>query len=318
VFSLYFCSEQREATGTAAGFFARNQYLFSQTEKGAEGMEFSLNEGAFLRNAGPPFLVSGKSLASLVDITGENRGLLTYKIEEGDTLNSLAEKFNISVETILWANNLSKNSQLKPGQELVILPVSGLLHLVKPGDTLSGLATAYKVEISKIIEVNGLSDSDDILAGDMLIIPGAKKPKTVFAAAPQVFLSNNFFICPLPAPCRLTQGLHWYNAVDFSNKRCGDAVFAAAGGRVQRVGADSISGNYVKIEHPNGAITFYGHLSKTAVSAGVNVSQGQIIGFVGHTGLTYPKGEAGCHLHFDVRFARNPFAAFPVGTEFVK
>jgi murein DD-endopeptidase MepM/ murein hydrolase activator NlpD len=57
-----------------------------------------------------------------------------------------------------------------------------------------------------------------------------------------------------------------------------------------------------------GISTFYGHLSAINVKVGQDVSQGQIIGYVGHTGYTIPAGPAGCHVHFEVRGARNPFA----------
>jgi murein DD-endopeptidase MepM/ murein hydrolase activator NlpD len=112
----------------------------------------------------------------------------------------------------------------------------------------------------------------------------------------------------------VTQGAHWFNAVDFANGNCGDPVFAAAGGEVQKVSYGTNSGNYVKIVHPNGAITTYGHLAKTMVAVGEKVSQGQIIGQIGYTGYTIPKGPEGCHLHFDVMFAENPFARLAVGS----
>ncbi|MEK9153617.1 MAG: M23 family metallopeptidase, partial [Patescibacteria group bacterium] len=104
-----------------------------------------------------------------------------------------------------------------------------------------------------------------------------------------------------------TQGVDWFKGVDFSNGSCGGPVVAAAAGTAQKLGVDSVSGNYISIIHTNGVVTYYGHLSKFAVKAGQKVDQGQIIGYIGHTGLTIPAGEAGCHVHFDVRFAVNPF-----------
>ena len=72
------------------------------------------------------------------------------------------------------------------------------------------------------------------------------------------------------------------------------------------------------ILHPNGVVTYYGHLSKIIVSQGAKVYQGQIIGYMGYSGRTIPAGPAGCHLHFDVRFAQNPFSQFSKGTQFGK
>lgn len=230
-----------------------------------------------------------------------------YTVLEGDTPSSIAGKFGISLNTVLWANNLSKNSSLKQGQELVILPVSGTLHMVRPGETASGVAATYKVKSRDIAEFNGLALESDIFAGDLLIIPNGIMP----SRAPRSSLipvANSYFIYPIPAPHRITQGLHSFNAVDLSNGSCGDPVFASAGGTVQRTGSTSIGGKYVRVLHPNGVVTYYGHLSSIVAAAGASVMQGQIIGYIGYTGYTVPKGPDGCHVHFEVRGAVNPFA----------
>jgi len=309
----FFCFfDQERQILPEKNYFVQSHYLFPKTEEITD-FDFNVSEEAFLSSGGPPFLFSGRSLASF-----RNPSLVqevtNYIAAQGDTVSSLAAQFSISEETILWANNLSKSSTLKPGEKLVILPVSGALHIVGPGDTLSAISLAYEADSEDIIEINGLSEDGAIFAGDMLIIPGGIKPKKSFNYA-QVLLPGNYFICPIPAPCKVTQGLHWYNALDFSNGQCGEPVFAAAGGAVQRTGYGNVSGNYVRVEHSNGVVTFYGHLSKFTVSAGQKVSQGQVLGYVGYTGQTIPAGPTGCHLHFDVRFAVNPFAAFGAGAE---
>jgi len=53
-------------------------------------------------------------------------------------------------------------------------------------------------------------------------------------------------------------------------------------------------------------VTLYGHLSVITVKNGGSVNVGEIIGYIGNTGRT--RGQTGCHLHFEVRGARNPFA----------
>lgn len=267
-------------------------------------------EGNTLFNISCSQIVSSKTLGSIIS-SEENpskKEIIEYIVKEGDTLFSIAQKFNISVETILWANDISKNSVIKPGQKLTILPTSGVLHLVKKGETLSEISELYGVDIKKIYEFNSIEEGGKIYVGDLLIIPGGKpivKETNTYSFIP---LSSSFFICPILEPCRITQGLHWYNAIDLSHGTCGDPVLAAAGGTVQKIGYDRIGGNYIRILHPNGVITFYGHLSKIIVSSGQKVSQGQIIGYIGHTGYTIPAGVNGCHLHFEVRGAKNPFA----------
>jgi murein DD-endopeptidase MepM/ murein hydrolase activator NlpD len=259
--------------------------------------------------ATPPLAVTPRVLGAIVgqldtDLKPE---VTRYLVEEGDTLTSLAEKFGVSVETIAWANDLKVSSGVKPGQELIILPVSGALHLVRPNDTLSEIASWYQGNAQDIVDFNGLASSQSLFAGDILIIPNGKMPK-VLPQGRLTPLANSFFIYPIGGNHRITQGLHAFNAVDFSNAVCGESVYAAAGGTVQRTGYTNVGGNYVRVLHPNGVVTYYGHFSSILTNPGAKVLQGQLIGYSGHTGYTIPRGPAGCHLHFEVRGAANPFA----------
>lgn len=274
-----------------------------------ETPELVLLEKTGLVPVTPPVTVTPRVLGAImgpvdVDIRPE---VTRYSVEEGDTLKSIAEKFNISLNTLLWANDLTASSKIKKEQELVVLPVSGVLHLVRQNDTVSEIASWYKADAQEIIDFNKLSSADEVFAGDLLIIPNG----TMRTNLPQGRLTpvaNSYFIYPIPAPYRVTQGLHPYNAIDFSNGSCGESIYAAAGGTVQRTGYTSLGGNYVRILHPNGVVTYYGHLSSILVAPGARVLQGQVIGYTGYTGYTIPKGPGGCHLHFEVRGAANPFA----------
>ena len=316
ILGVYFLLPSEKELSLRKESLNETQYLFPEPNDFTKIIDLNITESAFLEPAAPAFLVKGRILGSLSGVSGRKE-IQEYIVQAGDTLTSIAQKFGISLETLLWANNLKSTSIIKPGQKLIILPVSGILHIVREGETLSEIAQLYQAEIEEIVEFNELQDEGKIYVGDLLIIPGGKKPKQIKNYV-QVPLSQSYFICPIPAPCRITQGLHWYNAVDFSNGKCGEPVFAAAGGEVQRTGYGRISGYYVRLLHPNGVVTFYGHLSKITVRPGERVYQGQIIGYTGYTGLTIPRGPAGCHLHFDVRFAKNPFARYPVGTELGK
>ncbi len=310
---FFFISQDQESFSLKRDVLDKTQYLFAESKDFGRALDLNITSNTVLEPVAPAFLVSGKVLGALGEVP-EKKEVEEYVVLKGDNLTSIAEKFGISLETLLWANNLSSNSLLKIGQKLVILPVSGILHIVREGDTLGEIAQIYQADMEALIEFNMLIDEARIYAGDFLIIPGGKKPKNLQKYV-QVPLSQSYFICPIPSLCRITQGLHWFNAVDFGNGGCGEPVFAAAGGQVQRTGYFNISGYYVRILHANGVVTFYGHLSRIAVSPGQKVYQGQIVGYVGHSGLTVPRGSAGCHLHFDVRFAKNPFASYPAGTE---
>lgn len=304
------------STANLSNILDKTQYLSFNETLVAGNTGVSIIGENFLKQEGPPFLVEGKVLGA-AGVFSTKREIEEYIIENGDTLAGIAQKFEISLETLLWANDLSQNSVIQPGKKLVILPVSGVLHIIRERDTISELGQIYSAKSADIIEFNELSEEGDIYVGDILIIPDGKKP-AVYQRYSQVPIPGSYFICPIPSPCRITQGLHWFNAIDFSNGKCGDPVFAAAGGTIQRVGYGSVSGYYVRVLHPNGVVTFYGHLSRAIVVPGQTVYQGQIIGYVGYSGLTVPPGPAGCHLHFDVRFAKNPFSGYLVGTQFGK
>ena len=302
-------------TTATSGSFSQNflnSFVFQQDASVVFPEEALIEENSFLGFSSPVNIANHTFAAKTSGFISYNPEpeIKEYIVQKGDSISSIAKRFHVSVETILWSNNLSSQSIIKPGQKLVILPVSGVLHLVKKGDTISSIAKTYQADKEEILSFNHIEDEGKIYVGDLLIVPGGKMPKKTYASS-RVVNSNlpaTYFICPIPSPCRITQGLHWYNAVDFSNGKCGEPVYAVAGGTIQRTGYNKIAGNYIRILHPNGVITFYGHLSKILVNSGQKVSQGQIIGYTGYSGYTIPAGPRGCHLHFDVRGARNPFA----------
>lgn len=286
-----------------------------------ESPGFLLVENSSIRASTPPVMVTPQILGALVDgfeIQDVQKVIVEYIVEPGDTLSSITEQFNISLNTVLWANNLKQSSLLKVGQKLTIPPVSGAVYHVKSGDTVSAISQKYKAKAEEIISFNELSNESDIFVGDILIIPNGVMPQT---AVPSTYtltpLPSSYFICPIASPCRITQGLHWYNAVDFSHGTCGEPIYAAAGGIVLRVNLTNSAsrwayegaGNHLTILHPNGVVTFYGHLLASMVSPGDQVSQGQIIALMGGQPGTPGAGKStACHVHFGVSGARNPFA----------
>ena len=263
-----------------------------------------------------PASISAGTLGALTGLTGDlgldgGNNVKEYIVQEGDALSSIAENYNISLNSILWANEMSSKSTIKPNQKLVIPPVSGIIYHIKEGDTLSEIAEVYEGKTAEIIEFNDLSGEGDIYVGDILIIPNGEMPKktTYYASAKKVPVGSSYFIYPHAAGY-ISQGLHWYNAIDFAGQ-CGDPIVASAGGTVQRVeyGWNGGAGNYVRILHPNGVSTMYGHVQKALVFPGQKVSQGEIIALMGgKPGMAGAGISTGCHVHFDVRGAANPFA----------
>jgi len=296
-------------------------FMDRQIQRIVESPELTFIQKNSLAGISCSQIFSSKVLGALAG--GESpeggREITEYIVQPGDTLISIAAEFEISLNTILWANDLSKSSVIQPGQKLIILPTSGIIHHVKNGDTLSEIAENYKGKVDEIIAFNSLSDEANIYVGDILIIPDGVQPPPSYSSPSyvQIPVASSYFIAPVSSPYRITQGLHWYNAIDFANEgsSCGKPVFAAAGGEVQKVqyGYNLGAGNYVRIIHPNGLITHYGHLQKSLVVPGQKVSQGEMIGLIGYSGRTIPAGPSGCHLHFAVYSSQgspptNPFA----------
>lgn len=289
-----------------------SQNLFLGPEKTfpLESPDFLLIQENSLKASLPPTTFSPQVLGALVgygSLPETRKEILEYIVEEDDNPSLISQKFDIFLESLLWANDLNKNSIIRPGQKLVIPPVSGVIYHVKAGDTISEITKTYKGKVEEIIAFNELPSEGDIFIGDILVIPnGVMPPPPAVPSPTYVPLAQSLFICPIPlssnGKCWITQRLHWYNAVDFSNGKCGEPIYAAAGGKVLKVkyGYNKGAGNYVRILHFNGVVTHYGHLSKALVTPDQPVSQGDIIGLMGYSGYTIPSGPAGCHLHFDV------------------
>jgi len=254
-----------------------------------------------------------------------------YVVRPGDSIADIAKMFKVTTNTILWANDMKKGDKLKVGDTLIILPIDGVKHIVKKGDTIKNIAKTYSVETNDIYQYNGLDEESVLSIGDEIIVPGAEIKETPKKAVvtigakssisgnkniktggsiPNNYYSadnsgsaNGYFIKPVSGgSCRLTQGKHDRYAIDIGCPT-GTPIKASAAGRVifSKVGWNGAFGNLIIISHPNGTQTFYAHQSKLAVSVGEQVSQGQLIGYVGNTGRS-----TGPHIHFEVRGAKNP------------
>jgi len=111
---------------------------------------------------------------------------ISYTVQEGDTLSSIAASFGISLNTLLWANSLKEASLIRPGDDLTILPITGVLHRVKSGNTIGEIATYYKANTEKIIAFNDLPADGAIQIGQKLIIPDGQIPIPVYSRSTRV------------------------------------------------------------------------------------------------------------------------------------
>jgi len=270
-----------------------------------------VSDNALKPTVGPLRVMGG---ADFTEISSED--ISVYVVRKGDSLSQIADMFDVSVNTILWANDMKKSDKLKEGDLLFILPVSGVKHIVKKGQTLGSIAKLYKVDTLTITSFNGLSPDAKLAIGDELIIPDAQMPnddvpKKSAPSSPQIptytgALKNlsNYFINPVPELKRRSQNLHGpgNRGIDLAAPT-GTRILASAEGKVilARTGYNGGYGNMVIIQHPNGTKTLYGHMSKIYTKNGAQVAQGEVIGTVGSTGRS-----TGPHLHFEVFNAKNP------------
>ncbi|MBI5134581.1 MAG: peptidoglycan DD-metalloendopeptidase family protein [Candidatus Taylorbacteria bacterium] len=262
-------------------------------------------------------MVDGSALIQEVGVNGtqadlsESRStqISLYVVRQGDSLSQIAKMFGVSVNTIVWANNVK--GPIREGDELVILPISGVAHTVAKGDTIRSIATKYKADIDEILSYNDLKASDSLAVGAKLIIPDGEVKATPLVSSSATSavrsaggpLYKDYYLRPISGGSR-SQGLHGLNAVDLAAPT-GTPIYAAADGIVivaRSSGYNGGYGSYVVISHANGTQTLYAHMSKVSVSSGSPVGKGEVIGNVGNTGKS-----TGPHVHFEIRGAANPF-----------
>ena len=267
-----------------------------------------VNDTALMPEAGP----SG----TMADITSsDNNGHISvYVVHKGDTLSQIAKMFDVSVNTIVWNNDI-KSGLINEGQTLIILPITGVNHIVTKGETLQSIAKKYKGDVNEIMKYNNLSADSHLAIGDTVIIPDGEMATVPISTGSSKTTTSplrgaggpdfgQYYMRPVIGGY-LSQGLHGYNAVDLATNY-GSPIFAAAGGLVivaKEGGWNGGYGSYVVISHPNDTQTLYAHMSNVLSYEGQAVVKGQVIGYVGTTGKS-----TGPHVHFEVRGAKNPFA----------
>ena len=242
-------------------------------------------------------------------IAGRDR-IEYYQVESGDTLSTIANRFNLNLTTILWENKLTARSVLRLGQKLTILPTDGVTYLVKKGDTIEKIARTFRVPADGIASFNQLGT---IKPGQRIMVPGgqpiyvappAPKPSATPAPAfgtpkpnsPSATPSSSRLLWPT-VHRRITQYFNIrHTGADIADA-IGTPIYAAEDGVVTTAGWNKGGyGYYIVINHGAGMQTLYAHNSKLYVKAGDHVTRGQQIAEMGSTGRS-----TGPHLHFEVR-----------------
>lgn len=256
--------------------------------------------------------------------------VITYTVQTGDSLFSIADQFGLQPETILWGNFeiLEDNPHLlSTGQVLNILPTDGTYYRWNTGDSVTGVANFFGIDPEAILSYPGnnidltmtdaFTTSTGIDDGAWVIVPGGRRPLKDWGP-PAISRSNpasaryygdgycgsvyegaigtGTFIWPTTD--RSISGYNYsgiHPAVDIGGS-LGNAVFASDNGVVVFSGWSNYGYGYmVVIDHGNGWQTAYAHLSAVGVGCGQSVFQGGYIGALGSTG-----NSSGPHLHFEL------------------
>lgn len=252
--------------------------------------------------------------------TTQIRGeIITYTVQKGDTISTVARKFGISEETLRWENDLGEDDMLSVGDQLDILPLTGIAHKVQPGDTVYTLAEKYNSSAQKIVDwqFNDFASPETfaLVTGQILIIPDGIKPSEKPFIRPQTYIARGpvpvaggGFTYPVRGP--ISQGFAFYHPGIDITAPLNTPIVAAHSGTVVRVSVGTWDGGFgtnISISNGNGIETLYAHLNSVNVSVGQRVvGGGSIIGFNGSTGRS-----TGPHVHFEIRqngAIVNPFA----------
>jgi LysM repeat protein len=227
--------------------------------------------------------------------------VLTYSVQEGDTLWNIAVQFELDLDTLRWSNPaLERNPDLLPlGAELIIMPVPGVYHVVTAEDTLESIAAQYGVAETDIsgYPPNGLYPPYHLKVGRGLIVPFGRKGGSL----PQ---PNGAVTSTLAWPVIgvVTGGFEADHPAFDISAPYGSRVYAAAAGDVRYAGwGEDGFGYTVVVDHGQGLETLYIHLKEALVQAGAEVTRGDAIGEAGSAGHS-----SGPHVHFEVRLNGRP------------
>ncbi len=250
--------------------------------------------------------------------TGNRAGITEYKIKDGDTIGGIAERFGLTVNTLLWANSLSSSSYIRPGNTLKIPPASGVVYKVADGDTLDKIIEKYKGNKDETIRVNDIGSDGLVAVGtEIIIVDGTPPPpptptvtsyiasRSSGSSATATYQASNLpnYVTAgqfnYPVGCRGAMTTYWGHAGRGRDLPCpfGTPIYAATDGtvKVNSTGYGGGYGNSLNVYAAGGIMTRYAHMNAFAVSDGQSVSRGQVIGYVGMTGRT-----SGPHLHFEI------------------
>lgn len=179
-------SSRKEYVGFDASLIPPDSELNSATDPGTDA--FPEDEAIVIINNNS--LIASANFTESVDT--KRREVFVYEVKSGDTPSAIADSFGISTNTMLWANNLDLSSatKIKPGDKLVILPISGVRHVIKKGETVATITKKYSANKEEILAYNALKEGDALEVDSILIIPDGKMPAPPAPKRPKAVLAS--------------------------------------------------------------------------------------------------------------------------------
>jgi len=242
-------------------------------------------------------------------------GFSWHTLQAGESLSTVADLYGISLDAIVGANpDISSLDRLPLGIDLLIPPSAGLVVTLDPGESLLDLVVAHGVAPEAVVAANDLRSPFDVAPGMLVFLPGVR-PSEALARLQLVREEENRYVWPLHGRLTSYYGARnlgmgtssFHKGIDIAAPS-GTPVGASRSGTVTYAGwSNQGYGNLIKVRHAGGDETWYGHFSSIAVSVGEHVSQGEVIGRIGSTGIS-----TGPHLHFELRVSGR--ALDPLGT----
>ena len=231
--------------------------------------------------------------------------LQRHIVAPGETLETIAQQYNLIPPTLLAFNRVLQQQQPEVGTEIVIPPYNGIAVKIPTGKTWKDVAENYNIRADALYEVNGCPETLDQKAPEIVFLPGVnwspgrKLPPKM----------SSLIGYPLPFAARVVLGYGWLlhpirNQVVFHSgldliANIGTPVFSVGKGIVAFAGKQGNYGNLVVINHAAGKQTRYAHLDTINVKTGDQVEQADFLGTVGKSGQ--PDFQE-AHLHFEIRY----------------
>lgn len=231
--------------------------------------------------------------------------LQRHTVAPDETVDSIAQKYNLIPATLLAFNRVLREGPLAVGTQLVVPPYNGIAVRIPEGKTWKDVADNYNIRADALFEVNGCLLLSERETPEIIFLPGVNwspggrvRPAVSilrgyplpFAAS--VALGYGWLLHPLRGEVIFHGGVDLLADIGTPVLSVGDGIVAFADGREGY-------GNLVAINHPAGKQTRYAHLDSINVKVGQKVKLGELLGTVGTSGKP---DLASAHLHFEVRY----------------